>query len=122
MPNDKVVLVRRALNSLKEVGWCQRKLVQYNSDDWNFVKPQAFCALGALNWNIRDTGAELGIIEIKDLMARLIPESGFQIELESISSPLIQYNDHSSTTKQDIVSLFERALAVLEGDGNENGK
>jgi len=87
-----------------EKGWCKFALED---------KEGNVCVLGAIqraiDWNAFHTTVPNGhrLFVAIDALARVLPEFA--------KGSVVVYNNHSSTTKEDVLNLFDKALADLGG-------
>jgi hypothetical protein len=106
----EVVEKLQEARALIERGWC--KFYGAKTAKGSYVDPEsryavAWCAYGAL---IRvDPGERL------DLLSRLY--NAFPPEMLGEDDLLGDYNDDPKTTKEDILSLYDRAIAKAKDQG-----
>ena len=95
-------------------GWCQNsssKLIDGTKCRLSHPEATHFCAAGA-NAKVSDGDKEL-IKKMNMEFDGLIPD-GFK--------SIVDYNDMDDTTQADIVSLYDRVLAELKKEINNNGR
>lgn len=118
---DFLVVLRRA-RSLIYRGWCQNSYARsYARDIVDVTSPQAthFCAAGAIARVSlpSESGAVKGRAWNGDIN-RLPAEAQKAISRLDKLVPrctMIAFNDHSKTTRRDVLDLFDRAIDQAEG-------
>lgn len=116
MKTQKEVALEAA-RLLREVGWCQNAFRKRDADG----KVMAYCANGALKESAGysasaypdNTDAYRLFSSTRDSIDRLMPQlTGLQKRVDG-SSDLIIWNDEHTRTREDVISLLERAAELL---------
>lgn len=107
VPKDAIKDVLVRARSLVRDKWIKNFYFTYPGDDIERDEPQGCCAMGAVAWVLtqdgEDEAGDLGKEAEYCLMAEL--PSGFR----SVES----YNDAPSTTREEVLALFDRAIGRL---------
>lgn len=89
--------------ALVEDGWCQGTDHQYVEDR---VTPVAHCAVGCLQIGTSDVVLQA---QARLLLDELLMETGTRL--------LMGWNDDKSRTKDDVLALFDRGIALAKERG-----
>lgn len=111
------------------------------TDGYGAPEPARTCAIGAIGWASRDTdygvtplamlidaddvayylsgNYEAEVKAIRALWAALPEDRRRRVPAhapyEQLATDVEDYNDHADTTKGDVVRLYDRAIAILDG-------
>lgn len=109
--------VLREARKLIQQGWCQGSAARNTrGDPVNVRAPSAvcWCATGSVTKVINDGNIGTSLNDTRSyahlsdaVCARL---SAAILAGAMLSYPIIQYNDHPSTTQKDIIEMFDRAI------------
>jgi len=97
-------LLREAKRLIEEKGWTQGDFARNSRGNGVSVVSRTatcFCAFGALQANA--VGHAASYIAACDILEACLPEKS-----------VVSYNDHPTTTKADILALYDRAIERAE--------
>lgn len=99
----KLQTLKTARRLLADVGWCQFEIRHRDSEEIT-----AYCAIGAL-YAATNLEFNKDFRSAQRVLENLLPPNGiFRI------SSVVMFNDDPDRTKDEILDLFDRAIAVVE--------
>lgn len=110
-PQRPSVLLRTAVDLIKNVGWTQGTYRRYSYADGH-EKVVSYCAIGALDEALNKTG---GYKEDRFVAAREFLSQAVKGQTTRVG--VVSWNDETGRTKEQVLAAFEKAVAAAEAVG-----